>query len=345
MQKKTAVVCFNLGGPDSLEAVRPFLFNLFNDKAIISVPNPMRYVLAKLISKKRAPIAQKIYGHIGNQSPILKLTHEQTSALDVALNQDGEGEYRSFIAMRYWHPMTQQVVADVKAWQPDQIILLPLYPQYSTTTSGSSFEAWHKEARKQSLAVETKTICCYPLEASFIQAHVQVLKAALDPMAGEDYRVLFSAHGLPEKIIASGDPYQWQVEQTVAAVVKELEVQMGKSIDHVVCYQSRVGPLKWIGPSTEDEIKRAGQDKKSLVITPIAFVSEHSETLVELDIEYREFAEKQGVEHYVRVPALAAHPGYIAALKGTVKRLEASPDSCSKGICPAQFGRSFCAKK
>ena len=345
MHKKTAIICFNLGGPDSLEAVQPFLFNLFNDKAIIRLPALPRYLLARLISTKRAPVAQEIYGHIGNKSPLLELTTEQTQALEQSLNGQSDTEYKAFICMRYWHPMTKEVVQQVKDWLPDEIILLPLYPQFSTTTTGSSIGEWHKEVRKAKLDVPTFTVGCYPKQAQFIEAHAQLINASIAKAADKPFRLLFSAHGLPEKIVAAGDPYQWQVEQTVAEVMKRLLNEHKDAPDHVICYQSRVGPLKWIGPSTEDEIHRAGEDGKTIIMIPIAFVSEHSETLVELDIEYKELAEEKGVTDYIRVPALATQPAFIESLKQMVLKAQQSGQTiscCGKRICPKECSGCVC---
>ncbi|WP_417320838.1 ferrochelatase [Emcibacter sp.] len=318
MQKKEkiAVVLFNLGGPDSLEAVKPFLFNLFNDPAIITVPNPLRWCLAKFISARRAPFARNIYREIGNKSPLLEQTEAQTRALEEKLNQSGTGDYGCFIAMRYWHPFSDETVSKVKQFNPDRIVLLPLYPQYSVTTTGSSLIDWTKKAKAADLAVPTVMIREYPRDEKFIQAHATLIREALvDISSPGDYRLLFSAHGLPKKVIESGDPYQAQVEQTCAAIIEKLG---DTGLEYVTCYQSRVGPLEWIGPSTEDEIDRAGEDGKNLIIVPVAFVSEHSETLVELDIEYREFAEKAGVKDYIRVPALQCQPDFIESLAGLV---------------------------
>ncbi len=308
---KTAVVLFNLGGPDTLEAVEPFLHNLFSDPAIIGAPAPIRKILARLISKKRTPIAQHIYAEIGNKSPILEETKKQAQALEEKLSRNAAST-KVFICMRYWHPMTAQTVSDVKVFDPDKIILLPLYPQFSTTTTGSSFAAWDKEATAQGLGVPTARICCYSTQKHFISAHAKALqKVYFDVSAKGTPRILFSAHGLPEKIIRKGDPYQWQVEQTVASIVSVLSIP---KLDYAVCYQSRVGPLKWIGPATNDEIKRAGSDGKPLIIVPVAFVSDHSETLVELDIEYKKLAEENGVPHYFRLPTLGIDDEYIEAL-------------------------------
>jgi ferrochelatase len=307
---RTAIVLFNLGGPDSPAAIRPFLFNLFNDPAIIALPGPMRRLLAWILSGRRAKVAAGIYAHLGGRSPLLELTRQQADALEGALGAD----YRCFIAMRYWHPLTEAAVQAVRDYAPDRIVLLPLYPQFSTTTTGSSVDAWLKAAAKAGMAIPTVRICCFPTEPGMIRAQADLLRTALGA-AGPGVRVLFSAHGLPKKIVDAGDPYQSQVERTAKAIVTEL----GQSdLDWQVSYQSRVGPLEWIGPATDDAIRGAGSEGKSLVVQPIAFVSEHSETLVELDIEYAHLAKVAGVPVYRRVPALACHPLFIAGLAKVV---------------------------
>lgn len=309
-QRKTAIVLFNLGGPDAPESVQPFLFKLFNDPAIIGLPKPLRYVLAKLISKKRAPTAAKIYEELGGKSPILENTEAQAHALQASLA--GHGNVSVFISMRYWHPFAFDVAQAVKEYAPDHLILVPLYPQYSTTTTGSSFKEWDLIAKKIGLHVPTSRICCYPTQTDFIRSHVQLIRTYYEEAQqfGQP-RILFSAHGLPEKIIRRGDPYQAQVEITTQAIVEALGIA---NLDYVNCYQSRVGPLKWIGPATPNELMRAGKDAKPVVLVPIAFVSEHSETLVELDIEYAELAHENEVNHYYRVPTLSANAHFIAAL-------------------------------
>lgn len=350
---KIAVVCFNLGGPDSPQAIEPFLFNLFYDPAIIRLPKPLRYFLAKIISSKRAPKTQEIYKYIGNKSPLLELTKKQSEALETQLNADGNNTYKTFVSMRYWHPFANQTALEVKEFAPDKIILLPLYPQFSTTTSGSSFNEWTNEVQKIGLDVPTVAVGCYMTEPAFIEAHVELLLENILQLPKDiPSRILFSAHGLPEKIIEAGDPYQWQVEQTVANVVSKLQEKMalqglGESLDYVICYQSRVGRLKWIGPSTEAEISRAAFDKKAIILTPIAFVSEHSETLVELDIEYKHFAEAAGVTHYLRVPALGTHEKFITSLSNLCHRVETSEDGVitnheKKRICPKKFKECVC---
>jgi ferrochelatase len=309
---KTAVVLFNLGGPDSLKAVEPFLFNLFSDAAIIGAPQPIRWLIAKLISRRRGPIAREIYAKIGGRSPLVPETEAQAAALEQALGP----RFRCFIAMRYWHPMTAETVAAVKAWGADEVVLLPLYPQFSTATSGSSLQAWRKEAARQGLTVPTRTVCCYPDQPGLVAAMAELIRKGLAQAqtAGRP-RVLFSAHGLPKKVIAKGDPYQAQVELTAAAVAGAL----GEDVDWAICYQSRVGPLEWIGPSIDEELNRAAADRVPVVVVPVAFVSEHSETLVELDMEYRHRAHVLGIPTYVRVPTVSVHPAFVAGLAELVR--------------------------
>ncbi len=338
---KCAVVLFNLGGPDSPAAVRPFLFNLFNDPAIITLPQPLRWVIARLIAARRAPVARAIYRRLGGGSPIVANTEAQARAVEAAL---GPG-YRVFVAMRYWRPMSREAAAAVKQWGADDVVLLPLYPQFSTTTTASSLADWHQAAAAIGLSAPTRALCCYPNEPGFIAALAAEIRAALKVWPPrERVRVLLSAHGLPEKIMAAGDPYRWQVERTAAA----LRAAVGMSdLDCVVCYQSRVGPLAWIGPATDAEIRRAGTEGAGLIVVPIAFVSEHSETLVELDMEYRHLAAATGVPHYVRVPTVGTAPDFIAGLAALVRRVRprqgATPCSGNGGrICPARFQRCPC---
>ncbi|HEC14749.1 MAG TPA: ferrochelatase [Rhodospirillales bacterium] len=318
---RVAVILFNLGGPDGPGTVRPFLFNLFNDPAIIKMPGPLRWFLAKYLAAKRTPAAQAIYAQIGGRSPLLDLTLKQAHALEDRLNgAQGSNSYKAFIAMRYWHPFSHEAAREARKYDPDKVILLPLYPQFSTTTTGSSLKDWKKAARRVGLHAKTYFIEQYPAQRDFIKAHVTLLKEALLEIEREDgafsTRVLFSAHGLPKKIVAAGDPYPKQVEETVHAVVKKMA---NPDLDWVLCYQSRVGPLEWIGPSTDAELRRAGRDKVSVVVVPIAFVSEHSETLVELDIEYRDLAKEWGVPRYYRVPALGVSDEFIEGLANLAK--------------------------
>jgi len=331
--RKIAIVLFNLGGPDGPSAVRPFLRNLFRDPAIIQAPGLIREGLALMISTLRAKSARENYAKMGGGSPLLPETLKQADALSAALGGLlPEDEIRIWPAMRYWHPFTEDVAEEVKAWGPDETLLLPLYPQFSTTTTGSSLKAW-----RDADGPETRTICCYPTEAAFVDSHAALIRKTWEKAGRpENMRLLFSAHGLPKKIVEAGDPYQWQVEQTAAAVAKQLP----ELPDWQICYQSRVGPLEWIGPSTEAAIEQAAVDGRNILLTPIAFVSEHIETLVELDEEYAELAEENGVDTYVRVPALGEDPIFIESLAGIVKSALAreagvAPD-CGARICPVE---------
>jgi ferrochelatase len=310
----------NLGGPDSLEAVRPFLANLFSDPAIIGLPGLLRLPLAHLIAWRRGPVARDIYARLGGRSPLLANTEAQARALEGAL---GPG-HRCFVAMRYWHPMSIETARAVAEWTPDEIVCLPLYPQFSTTTTASSLVIWRGAAARQGLSCATRIVRCYPREQGFVEAIAGLVRPALEAASGtgKPFRLLLTAHGLPKKIIDRGDPYPDQVEQTAAAVVAALA---RPELDWRVCYQSRVGPLEWIGPATDEEIRRAGEDGVALVVAPISFVSEHSETLVELDLDYRSLAEGAGVPTYHRVPTVGVEPAFIGSLAKLVNRALAGP--------------------
>lgn len=340
-RNKLAVVLFNLGGPDSPEAVRPFLYNLFRDPAIIGLPAGLRQLLAALISTTREKSAQANYAMMGGRSPILPLTEDQADALRVQLEAKmPDTDVRTFIAMRYWHPLTEATARAVEAFGPDQVVLLPLYPQYSSTTTASSLKAWTSAYKGSGT---THTVCCYPTDPDFITSHVdQIVKAFEKAGSPDGVRLLFSAHGLPEKIIKAGDPYQAQVEITSAAVAAALETRTGRAWDWQVCYQSRVGPLKWIGPSTSEAIEKAATDGKGILLSPIAFVSEHIETLVELDHEYAELAHDKGVTPYLRVPALGVDSRFISALSQAVIEVCETADGTIRparacALCPAPF--------
>ncbi len=330
---KTAIVLFNLGGPDGPDDVQPFLKNLFSDKAIIRAPAPIRFFLARLISTTRAASARANYARMGGGSPLKPETKKQADALDAELARRGY-DAKSFIAMRYWKPYAADAVREVKAWGADRVILLPLYPQFSSTTTASSLKSW-KEAR----GPEGVTVCCYPETDKFIAAHARKLietwEAAGCP---PNVRCLLSAHGLPETVVKAGDPYQWQVELSVAKLRPHLPAEW----EIEICYQSRVGPLKWIGPATDACIEKAAKDGKAILLSPIAFVSEHIETLVELDVEYRELADEHGAKVYLRAPALGVDQDFIATLADQVEAaLAETPgairSSCGGRICPASW--------
>ena len=333
---KLAIVLFNLGGPNSPEAVEPFLRNLFCDPAIISLPWLARKPLAWLIARRRAPIAREIYAKIGGKSPILEETLAQAGALEKALS---EHETRAFVAMRCWKPFSDAAARAIKDWSADRVVLLPLYPQFSTTTSGSSLADWYRAAAAAGITAPQTRVCCYPTSHSFIDALARLTRETMaKAQPGLSYRLLLSAHGLPERIVAKGDPYQWQVEQTATALVERLGTN---GLDWTVCYQSRVGPLKWIGPATDAEIRRAGADGKGAIVVPISFVSEHSETLVELDIDYGKLAREAGVRDYLRMPTVGTRPEFISGLAILVRQSLTQPQAvtCGAGrVCPTMFG-------
>ena len=243
--------------------------------------------------------------------------------------------------MRCWHPRAESIVKEVINYNPDEVFLMPLYPQYSAATSGSSIKEWNDVCAKNNFKVKTSTICCYPTDENFIEAHTIEIKKKINNL--ENFKLIFSAHGLPEKNIKKGDPYQWQVEQSVDKIVKSLNI---KDLDWILSYQSRVGPLKWIGPSTEDIIIENSKLGKDIVLVPIAFVSEHSETLVELDIEYKELADKNGCKNYIRVPALGTNENYIKAMSNLIINKQ-NYDFNGKLFppkiqCPKQFKKCPC---
>ncbi|MCL2430925.1 MAG: ferrochelatase [Alphaproteobacteria bacterium] len=347
-RERVAVVLFNLGGPDSEAAIRPFLLNLFRDPAIIRVPFLVRPILARVITRARLRPAIANYTLLGGRSPLLDLTRRQADALAGALS---EYDARCFVAMRYWHPFSEETVQAVRAFAPDRVLLLPLYPQFSTTTTASSLTAWREAAARLGLAVSTTVLCCWREDASYAASIAALLDRAYREARSAlpsdvPLRILFSAHGLPVRIVAAGDPYQFQVERTVAAVL----AAWGEKPDWRISYQSRATPEEWLSPSTEAEIERAAAERVALLVMPIAFVSEHSETLVELDVEYRGLAGRLGVSGYFRVPTPGDDPGFIAALAGLARRaLRAGPGLCNAGggaDCPARWrGCPFVARR
>ncbi|WP_022696847.1 ferrochelatase [Euryhalocaulis caribicus] len=339
-KRKVAVVLFNLGGPDNPETVRPFLFNLFRDRAIIDVPWIARTALAGLISTLRAPSAKKNYAMMGGGSPLRAETEKQAAALEARLAAEDPGAaYKCFIGMRYWKPFVAEAARAVREWEADEVVLLPLYPHFSITTTETAFGEWDRAYKGPA----DRRVCCYPAEDAFIDAHVRLIRETFEKAGRPEHaRLLFSAHGLPRKTVDKGDPYPWQIEQTVRAIAGKLP----EIPDWAICYQSRVGPLEWIGPSTDDEVARAAADGKAIILTPIAFVSEHIETLVELDVEYRELAEEHGAKAYHRVPALGDDAEFIEGLSAlTLRALEGEAGLKPPGgarICPADAGHCPC---
>jgi ferrochelatase len=332
INKKIAVVLFQLGGPDSLEAIEPFLYNLFMDPNIIDFPGAFfaRRPLAKLISSRRSVKVTENYKQIGGKSPILGLTQQQASALESTL-QSRNINARVFIAMRYWYPMIDEVVQKIKADGFEQVILLPLYPQFSQATTHSSMNEWKRQTKKQGCIIPTKLVCCYPTQPLFVEALVENINSALvrfHKIASTDIDLIFSAHGVPLSYIKYGDPYQIQVEETVRCVIER-----GKwNSPSTLCYQSKVGPMKWLKPSLLETVEHlAGKDRKHLLVIPVAFVTDHIETLHEINIDVRRHAMAHGVHQFELTPALNDHPKFIQCLAELVQARLASdvqPNMC-----------------
>lgn len=351
--EKIAVVLFNLGGPDKLASVKPFLTNLFSDKAIIGLPAFFRIPLAKFIAARREKEACHIYEKIGGSSPLLANTEAQAQALQQQLQAlYPQATLQCFTVMRYWHPRAAEMVEKIKSFAPTRMVLLPLYPHYSTTTTASSFADFKQAAQMAGLGgIPLHALCCYPTLPGLVAAHVALIKPVYEKMRAEaarqglaSPRILFSGHGLPEKVIKAGDPYQSHIEATTRAVVAALAIP---GLDYQNTYQSRVGPLKWITPYTDAMIIEAGKTKTPLLVVPIAFVSEHSETLYEIGQQYRELATQHGVPHYAVIPALATHPAFIAGLADLVGQALANGEKSCKPdggvrICAAEFGKCGC---
>lgn len=317
--KKIAVVLFQLGGPDSLEAVEPFLYNLFCDPDIIDFPGAFlaRKALARFISTRRSKKVAAHYAEIGGKSPIVDLTGAQARALERELGPDA----RVFVAMRYWRPFTEDVIAELKRGRYEKIVLLPLYPQFSKATTISSMKEWQKQSALLGFQdAPTSTICCYHNHPLYIEGIVDNINTAyakfshLDPLEVE---LVFSAHGVPVSLIAAGDPYKLHIEETVRLTV---EKGAWKS-PHRLCFQSKVGPAQWLKPSLDDTIHElAAQGRKHLLIIPVAFVTEHIETLHEINIETRQEALELGIEQFEMMPALNDHPKFIACLADLVRK-------------------------
>jgi protoporphyrin/coproporphyrin ferrochelatase len=315
------IVLLQLGGPDSLEAVEPFLYNLFCDPDIIDLPFAFlfRKPLARFISSRRAPKVQEYYRRIGRKSPILKLTVRQARALERALQ--GKVNCKSVIAMRYWHPMTDEAIEEIRKANIERVLLLPLYPHYSKTTTGSSVNEWKRMMIQKGISVLQSDVvveyCEHPL---YIKGLIRNINIALKRVKAEDrskVNLVFSAHGTPVKLVKSGDPYQSHIIRTYNAVVKEGNF----GIPHHLCYQSKVGPEKWLEPSLDDTIRQLANEKVThMIVIPIAFVSDHSETLWEINIEARQEAKHLGIKHFDMSPGLNTNPYFIQALADIVEK-------------------------
>jgi ferrochelatase len=337
---KLALVLFNLGGPDCPEAVRPFLYNLFKDPAIVQLPAILRYPLASFIARSRETLARANYGRLGGASPLLAETQAQARALEAAVNGlASDVEVKAFVAMRYWKPFTADAAREVAAFAPDQIVLLPLYPQYSTTTTGSSVAEWRRLYKGPG---RERWICCYPRADGLVEVFAEAIRDRWTTAGKPGHvRLLFSAHGLPEKIVAAGDPYRAQVEATAAAIAARLP----ELPDWRVCFQSRVGRLKWLEPFTDAEIRRAGGEGKGVIVAPIAFVSEHVETKVELDHDYAAIAQEAGCSPYLRAATPGVREAFVKDLaEGVLVSLgrPSGPYPYGPWLCPDGLAKCAC---
>lgn len=315
MQKqKVAVVLLNLGGPTSPAEIEPFLFSMFSDKHIMDYPRPLRLLLAKVISRLRARKSRDIYENLAGKSPILQETEQQARALEKRLNSDTAREYKVFVSMRHSRPHSQDVLDSVNTWRPASVVLLPMYPQYASVTTQSSVEDWYRSLHRSGHRLFTDIIWHFFNHPKYLESQCRLIadKYELAHKTGKAPRVLFSAHGLPCSFIENGDPYNQHIMCTTELIVEKMGIP---ELDYSVCYQSRVGPVKWLEPSTESELLRAKRDGVPVVVVPLSFVAENSETLVELDIEYKALVEQN---MFYRVPTPGTEEAFIECLADLV---------------------------
>jgi protoporphyrin/coproporphyrin ferrochelatase len=320
---KIGVVLFQLGGPDSLAAIEPFLYNLFSDPDIIDFPfaRIARQPLARLISSTRARHVRQHYAEIGGRSPILEFTQRQARALEAELKRDFDA--RVVVAMRYWHPFTAQAIRDLEAHAPDEVVLLPLYPQYSRTTTGSSLNEWKRRFQPNGWNPRVQAVTEFHENAGYIDALVESIHASLAAFENPaDVDMVFSAHSVPMAVIDGGDPYQRQIERTVELVWSQGRWPGRRHL----CYQSKVGASKWLQPSMHATIKQlASRGSRGVLVIPVSFVSDHVETLHEIDIEHRAQALGLGIQEFRMVPGLNDTPRFIGALGRLVRSHVAYP--------------------
>ncbi len=328
---RVGVLLMNLGGPERIEDVGPFLYNLFSDPEIIRLPNPiLQKPLAWLISTLRSNKSQEAYLSIGGGSPLRRITEQQARELQSQLRQRGI-DATSYVAMRYWHPFTESAVADIKADGISQVVVLPLYPHFSISTSGSSFRELQR-LRKSDTDFQRLPIRCIRSwydHPGYVRAMAELISIKIKLCnPSESAHVFFSAHGVPKSYVEeAGDPYQKEIENCSDLIMKELEMILGYKNPYTLAYQSRVGPEEWLQPYTEDVLEKLGEAKlKDLVVVPISFVSEHIETLQEIDIEYRELSRKFGIINFRRVQALDTYPLFIEGLADLVASCLEGPE-------------------
>jgi len=326
-QKRIGVVLFQLGGPDSLDAIEPFLYNLFCDPDIIDFPfaRIARQPLARLISMRRARHVAHHYAEIGGKSPILEFTRRQAKALELELR--GEFDARVVVAMRYWHPLTEEALEELAAHAPEEVVLLPLYPQYSKTTTGSSINEWNRRFQPNGWNPRVHVVPEFYREAAYLDAVIAAIDAALRHFESPaDVDMVFSAHSVPIAVIDHGDPYQRQIEHTVDLVWERGRWPARRHL----CYQSKVGASRWLRPSMHETVKSlAAAGSRNVLVVPISFVSDHVETLHEIDIEHRQQARSLGIENFRMMPGLNDAPEFIAALAGLVRSRIGAPQLLS----------------
>lgn len=313
------VLLFNLGGPERLEDVRPFLYNLFSDREIIDLPAILRLPLAAFIAFRRGPKSRGYYAKIGGGSPLRRDTEAQARALEAALEARGIAA-RAYVGMRAWNPFISDAVEEMHRDGIREAVVLPLYPHFSVSTTGSSTKELFRVVTKRGGMREMRRhyITRWFDDAAYIDSVVRRIEEQLpkfpDP---ESVHLLFTAHSIPLSYIERGDPYQGHTERTVQLVLE----RFARPLPHSLAYQSKVGPVKWLGPSTESEIQSLGKNGQSQVLAiPISFVSDHIETLYEIDILYQGLAAEAGIAHFRRTEALGLDPGFIDALAGLVER-------------------------
>ena len=337
---RVGVILLNLGGPERIQDVGPFLYNLFADPEIIRLPSPvLQKPLAWLISTLRSGKSQEAYRSIGGGSPLRRITEQQARELQSLLRQRGI-DATSYVAMRYWHPFTESAVADIKADGMDQVVVLPLYPHFSISTSGSSFRELQR-LRQGDNAFEQLPIRCIRSwydHPGYLRSMAELIATEIhNSDVPEAAHVFFSAHGVPKSYVEeAGDPYQQEIEKCTALIMEKLAELVGHSNPHTLAYQSRVGPVEWLQPYTEEALEELGHAKtQDLVVVPISFVSEHIETLEEIDIEYRELAEESGVTNWRRCPALNTEAGFIDDMADMVVEALSEPSQTITEACIA----------
>ena len=351
-----AVVVCNLGGPSGPDAIRPFLFNLLYDRCIINLPNPLRYLVAKLASTLRLSKARKIYANFPNScSPILQETQKQAAALENVLMQMDVADFKVYTAMRHSKPFLLEVATEISKNPPDQIILLPMYPQFSVTVTTSVFDEWDRcmgllKAKFAAAKTTVTKVCCFANEPGFVAAHAEAIadackKIMIDRRMSLLPTVVFSAHGIPMSFIRGGDAYEWMLRDCIKLIMDKVNID---GLQSVLSYQSKVGKGRWLEPDTESILRQIALRHNNAVVVPIAFVTEHSETLVELDIDYKNIFKKLNPEgHYVRLSALGSNEVFIKGLASICAR--AAMDRGNKvvpalgcRVCPSSLIKCPC---